>query len=356
MEVTQRPGIDLAPTPPLDGLRGVAIVAVLATHISFLDDGAYRFALRGGYLGVDVFVVLSAFLIGSVLLRSLSTDRFSTGDFARRRLRRLWPALLVFLVVESIVALGFGESVLRQAGQVLWATTFTFNWQWLASSSPPFALAHLWSLALEAQFYVLMAFGLVLGRRWLNRPVAVAAALGGLALLVALWRAWLFHRGVPIAELYVRTDTRADSMALGLAAAVLWRAGLLSRRTLTAVSVPAVVFLAGCLVFVGVESSWLYRGGFTLVAIAAAVVVATVATSDTWGNNVLSGRPLRWIGARSYSLYLWHLPIYIWFVEVVPDAPVLLTAPLAIAASVGVAMVSFRWIEARSLAVWRVAE
>ena len=106
---------DLEPTPALDGLRGVAILAVLATHLAFLDDGSYRFALRGGYLGVDVFIVLSAFLIGSVLLRSLESGSFSTGSFAWRRLRRLWPALGVFLVVETPVRLTDAQKdLLRQ--------------------------------------------------------------------------------------------------------------------------------------------------------------------------------------------------------------------------------------------------
>lgn len=350
------PARELGPTPALDGLRGVAILAVLATHIAFLDDGSSRFALRGGYLGVDVFIVLSSFLIGTVLLRSLARGRLDGAAFAGRRLRRLWPALLVFLVVETPIALAFGETLSRQATQVVMALTFTFNWQWTLGDVPPFALVHLWSLAVEAQFYVLLAVGLVLARRHLHRARLVVVVLVLAALLVALWRWWLAQRGVPEAELYVRTDTRADSMLLGLAAAVAWRHRLVPERVLVVLAAVAGGFLGLCFLVVPVGAAWLYRGGFTLVAAAAAIVVVAVATGGTWAARIAGARWLRWVGARSYSLYLWHLPIYIWFVEVVPDAPVQLTAPLAVACSIAVAMASFRWIEARSLASWRAAE
>jgi len=347
---------DLEPTPALDGLRGVAILAVLATHLAFLDDGSYRFALRGGYLGVDVFIVLSAFLIGSVLLRSLESGSFSTGSFAWRRLRRLWPALGVFLVLETPVALAFGEALRTQLVQVGMAMSFTFNWQWTFGDVPPFALVHLWSLSVEAQFYVVMAVGLVLARRHLHRTGVVLGALVAGALLVAVWRAWLTGRGVPLGELYVRTDTRADSMFLGLAAAVAWRRRWFDTRVLRFAAVVAVVFLAVCFIAVPVTSVWLYRGGFTLVALAAATTVAAVATAGTWASGAVDRGWLRWVGARSYSLYLWHLPVYIWCVELVPDAPLAATAPVVVVLSLLVAAVSFRLVEAPSLAPWRRAE
>lgn len=347
---------DLGPTPPLDGLRGVAILAVLATHVAFLDDGSSRFALRGGYLGVDVFMVLSSFLIGTVLLRSLAGGGLDGPGFARRRLRRLWPALLVFLAIETPVALWFGEDLGRQVTQVGLAASFTFNWQWTLGDIPPFALVHLWSLAVEAQFYVLLAVGLVLARRHLHRTRLVVVALLVGAVLVAAWRWWLAARGVPRGELYVRTDTRADSMLLGLAAAVVWRHRLLPERVVPVLAALAAVFLGLCFLFVPVDADWLYRGGFTLVAAAAALIVTGVATGGTWAAQASGVAWLRWVGARSYSLYLWHLPIYIWFVEVVPDAPVGVTAPLAVACSFLVAVASFRWIESRALAPWRAAE
>ena len=360
MELSSPPPVadvrDLGPTPALDGLRGVAILAVLATHVAFLDDGSSRFALRGGYLGVDLFIVLSSFLIGTVLLRSLAGGGLDGVGFARRRLRRLWPALLVFLAVETPVALWFGEEVGRQAAQVGLAVSFTFNWQWSWGEVPPFALVHLWSLAVEAQFYVLLAVGLVLARRHLHRARLVVAVLVCGAVLVALWRWWLASRGVPRGELYVRTDTRADSMLLGLAAAVAWRHRLVPVRAVPVLAAGAAAFLAVCFLVVPVDAAWLYRGGFTVVAAASALVVAGVATGGTWASRAGGIRWLRWVGARSYSLYLWHLPIYIWFVEVVPEAPVQVTAPLAIAASFLVAVASFRWIESRALAPWRAAE
>lgn len=356
-DVVDRPVRELGPEPALDGLRGAAIVAVLATHVSFLDEGSYRFALRGGFLGVDLFIVLSAFLISSVLLRSTAGGApLDAGDFARRRLRRLVPPLAVFLVIESVVALAFGASAREQLLQVVLALTFTGNWQFSFGHQPPFALLHLWSLAVEAQFYVLMALGVVALRRRLRRPWVAVGGLVVAALLVAVWRWWLFQRGVSIQALYERTDTRADSMFLGVAAAVVWRRRLLPDGAVRVAGVAGAAVLLVCAVMVSVTDAWLYRWGFTVVAAASALLVAAVATGTGGLWRAMSWSPLRWVGARSYSLYLWHLPTYILIVAIMPGAPLVVKGVLALVGSVIAAVLSFRWIETRALAAWRREE
>jgi peptidoglycan/LPS O-acetylase OafA/YrhL len=355
----QWPARRLGPQPRLDGLRGAAILAVLATHVVFLDSGSDRWALRGGFLGVDVFLGLSAFLIAAVLLREIddTTDAgrpsLDRAGFARRRARRLYPPLVVFLAIEGPIAVVLGTPLGEQVRQSVLAVTFTSNWQLSWGHQPPFALVHLWSLAMEAQFYVLMALGLWWARRLLRRPERLVAWLLLGAVAVCLWRMWLHQRGVDLEALYERTDARADSMFLGVAAAVAWRSRLVPDRVLRALGVAGGAVLLWSFTMATPTSGWLFSGGFTVVAASAAAVVAAAATGTGLVAAVGGWAPLRWLGAISYSLYLWHLPIYLWTVRAVPDAPLAVRAAVAVAASVAVGWLSYRLVEVRVLATWR---
>jgi peptidoglycan/LPS O-acetylase OafA/YrhL len=348
--------------PQLDGLRGLAILAVLGTHVVFLDGGSYEWALRGGFLGVDVFLALSAFLIGAVLLREL--DRTAAGgepaldgrDFARRRARRLYPPLVVFLVLEGVVAVAIGTGLGEQLLQSASALTFTANLQLGWGHQPPYELVHLWSLSLEAQFYLLMAVGLWWGRHRVRQPDRLVALLLLGAVGVAMWRLWLYRHGVDLEALYERPDARADSMFLGVAAALVWRSRLVGERALRLGGAAGAAALGVVLVVATPSSAWLFEGGFTLVAAAAAAMVAAAAGGTGAVAALGRWKPLRWFGAISYSLYLWHLPLYLWTVRALPDAPLALKATVAVGSSIAVAWLSFRFVEASGLAAWRRRE
>lgn len=341
--------------PELDGLRGLAILAVLATHLIFLNAGDDAWSLRGGFLGVDVFLALSAFLIGSVLLNEV--DRTGTVDgtrFARRRIRRLYPPLVVFLVLQAVIsAVVLGVTYREELLQAVLALTFTANWQLSLGHQPPYTLVHLWSLSLEGQFYLLMAVGLWLGRRRIGRPERVVAALVLAAACVALWRLALYRWGVALPALYERTGARADSMLLGVAAAVAWRSGIVSDRRLRTLGMGGVAFLAVAMVAASPGSPWLFQGGFTVVAAAAAVAVAAAATGRGVVARIGSASPLRWVGSISYSLYLWHLPVYVWVAHVMSDAPLGPKVVVAVSGSVLAGWLSFRVVESRVLPTWR---
>lgn len=340
--------------PRLDALRGVAVLGVLATHVVFLDDGDPTWSLRGGFLGVDIFLVLSGFLIGSVLLERMDRDRrIDARDFVVRRARRLLPALVVFLAVESVVAVAIGTSLGDQVRQVVLALTFTANLQLSWGIQPPFELVHLWSLSLEVQFYVLLALIVSTSRRVLDRSKAAVCVLVLAAVGVAVWRLFLYQRGIDPVALYERPDVRADSMLLGLAAAIAWRAGLVGRRALTLAGLSGAAVLLGAAVVAEPDAAWLYAGGFTLIAAASGAVVLAI-TADA-GPVARAGdvRVLRWFGMISYSLYLWHLPVYLWTVRALPEAPLWIVALVAVPAAVGVAAVSFHLVERRMLAAWR---
>lgn len=353
----------------LDGLRGLAIASVLAMHIVFLGEGSHGLELPGGFLGVDIFVVLSAFLISSVLLREIDRWRedeqgenqgtrhavnpVDLAGFTRRRARRLYPPLLVFLAIEAPIAVILGTPVGTQIRQMILAVTYTFNWQQVWGSQAPFALDHLWSLALEVQFYVLLALGFAwAARRIRSGQVAVWLMMAG-ALVVALWRAHLFDAGVPLEELYQRTDTRLDLMFMGVVAALVYRMELLSDQLMRYLGALGLAFLAVAVVVAEPGSSWLYLGGFSSVATASAVMVAGASTGSGLVAFVGGLRPLRWLGTISYSLYLWHLPIYLWVARALSGQPVGVRIVVAIPAAIAVGWISFQVVEARFLASWR---
>jgi peptidoglycan/LPS O-acetylase OafA/YrhL len=346
----------------LDGLRGLAILAVLATHVIFLDAGRSTWSLRGGFLGVDVFLVLSGFLIGGVLIRQVAATGTVDGrDFARRRLRRLLPPLVLLLAVQAPVALALGATAGEQVLQAVLALTFTSNWQLSFGHRAPFELVHLWSLSMEGQFYALCALGAWCVRRRLVDPAAAGRVavrpllfgLGAIALAAATWRIVLFERGVPLEALYERTGARLDSLALGVGALIVWRHRVVSDRVLRAGGAVGLGVLGVAWVVAEPSSTWLYLGGFTVIALAAGLVVAAAATGAGSVARLGDLRPLRWIGTISYSLYLWHLPIYIWVMRGLPDAYLWQRITIAVPASFIAAWLSFRLVESRVLADWR---
>ncbi|MEN3314084.1 MAG: hypothetical protein V7605_318 [Acidimicrobiaceae bacterium] len=371
------PGPTLRYRAPLDGLRALAVMAVLAYH------GDLVWA-RGGFIGVDVFFVLSGFLItGLILVDHQSYGRVRLGRFWRRRALRLLPALIVVLVGVSVaVPLLAPDQNWRLGDDLLAALAYVSNWRLIyqhqsyfqAIGRPP-VLQHLWSLAVEEQFYlvwpVVVAVALRAGitRRRMVRLIVVAA-VGSAALMAALYRP-----ADDPSRVYYGTDTRAAALLVGAAVAFLWNWGGAGRtagghdtdagaesappaapRRGRAVAVRALLEAAGVAALVGLGlcvrgldqlRPGLYRGGFLGVAMLAAVVVAVgAAERRTLVGRVLGWRPLVWLGRRSYGVYLWFWPV---FMLTRPHADIDLTGyPLfALRASVTVALAtaSYRFVE-----------
>jgi peptidoglycan/LPS O-acetylase OafA/YrhL len=307
--------------PALDGLRAAAVTAVLLYHA----DVTWA---RGGYLGVDAFFVLSGFLITSLLLAEWqTTSAIDLPQFWRRRARRLLPALFLVLGAVALFAAAWAPADMlhRLRGDAFATIGYVANWRFIASGQSYFAqfaspspLQHVWSLAIEEQFYLVwpLVFLVLLRITRGSRPalLGITAALAtGSALLMGV----LFTPGTDPARVYYGTDTRAQSLLIGAALAlVLERRAVGTTRTGRHLLHAAAIGAGGLLLLAWSrtpgDADWLYRGGLAVTAVLVAVVISSV-TTDTPGplGRLLSVRPVRWIGAISYGLYLWHWPVYV---------------------------------------------
>jgi peptidoglycan/LPS O-acetylase OafA/YrhL len=305
--------------PWLDGLRGVAILAVLAYHLQFLP---------GGFLGVDVFFVLSGFLITTLLIEEWQRHgSISFKCFYCRRILRLWPALFTLLLVCGLWALLFlsADAAWAMGKEILVTVCYVTNWPSLHGVRMSI-LGHAWSLSVEEQFYLIwpvLLYGMLRlrpGRGWIIFSVGVGI-VGSASLRAVLYRQHPF--GDPewqanVYRLYAGLDTRADSLLVGCLVGLLMAWHLLprSRSFVCGSSVAALLSAAG-LGYMFLHSvhahHQLYYGLFTGVALMVAVIlVRLVSAPSRLASLLLESRPLVGVGRISYALYLFHMPIICW--------------------------------------------
>lgn len=335
---SQEAGIRIPYLPGLDGLRGVAVLAVLLFHAGHL---------RGGWLGVDVFFVLSGFLITSLLIAEHHRDgRISMPAFWGRRAKRLLPALFAVLLAVAVHARVAApvDELARLRDQAFATLLYVANWEAISAASDywseyaaPTPLHHAWSLAIEEQFYLvwpLLVVAVLSLAKWSPRALgAVAVALSAVAVV---WSAWLFDVDQGTARVYYGSDTRAPALLLGAALAVGLRrwlkrganagqagdaqdgdtaAGALGRVAAPLGVVAVVALVAASLTLSGREPE-LYRGGLALLGCAsAAVILAVVLAPAGVVARFLATGPLRALGIVSYGVYLWHWPLYVILTE-----------------------------------------
>ncbi len=354
----------------LDGLRGVAILLVVLSHLDELTvDGVTELrghdltpvaplndVLDGGFLGVDLFFVLSGFLITTLLAQERrTTGAVRFGRFYARRALRLLPALYLFLAAHVVYAVVADLHPTNEAWSIGGALLYVSNW---VTADNLFrateGTGHLWSLAVEEQFYLAWPVLLLLLVRAdratrLLRAVLVLAVVG-----VALHRADLWSDGVHWLQVFVRTDTRIDALLLGALAAVLWggRTRPLPRRFAAAAWLAAAV-LVGILPFADFEEGFVYLGGFSLFALAAAVVVVAAVDGDWAGNRVLRLPALQLLGRVSYGLYLWHPLAFYAVRRWADDVPIVPRIALALAVSAVVTALSRVVVERPALRLKR---
>ncbi len=292
--------------PELDGLRGIAIISVLIHH------QLTPFSLNGGFLGVDLFFVLSGFLITGLLSAEFSkTNSISLKKFYMRRLLRLGPALALYLLGCLLVTIYTQQiSVTRQLKLIVLALVYSTNWrmafQWDTALDPT---AIIWSLSIEEQFYLVWPIVLFVCLALKIKRSHIAAALAVVIVAVLIHRFVMLSEGAFFTRLYYGTDTRADALLTGCLFALLPGANLVLRgkRWLNIAGVLSAVCLIYLMITMGFTDRLLYQGGFTLVALLCGVLIFVSAYSPPRILTViLSSLPLRWFGRISYGLYLWH--------------------------------------------------
>jgi peptidoglycan/LPS O-acetylase OafA/YrhL len=304
--------------PAIDGLRAVAVVMVIFYHLGWVS-------VPGGFLGVEVFFVVSGYLITSLLVAELGDHGYlDLGGFWARRLRRLLPALLLllgFLAVAAPVLAPDGVSSLRSDMPA--SLLYLANWwqvfgerSYFEATAAPDLLRHLWSLAIEEQFYLLWPpivaamYTRLWRRRWLLPVISASgAALSVLAMFL------LFDPDRDPSRVYYGTDTRASALLIGATLAFVWNPDV-SKRQVNPPPVladlmggAAIVVLALAITRYNDFDPDVYQGGFLLVSLATITLIVAGSTGHTVTAKLLSTAVLRAIGERSYGLYLWHWPI-----------------------------------------------
>ena len=333
------------------------MLAVIAFHL-------WPSRLPGGFLGVDVFFVISGFLITTLLLREGErTGRVDMIGFWRRRARRLLPALVIVVLASVVAAWMVSSDLLVDIDrQTIGALTFSSNWLEIGAGSDyfddtaPTLFVTFWSLAVEEQFYLFWPVALSASSRSAHTAVSRVRVALGLGVLSAVLMAVWFVPGSNPTRVYYGTDTHLFGLMIGAAVALAFAGdvGVLAQRRWSRLRRwVGFVALGGLIVMVltvDSASAFTYRGGIVLAALLTAVVVASLPGPPSALTTLTRQRPLAWVGERSYGIYLWHWPVILIVTALLPAAapgsdPTMATVLLSLGVTFTLAAASYRWIE-----------
>jgi peptidoglycan/LPS O-acetylase OafA/YrhL len=341
--------------PGIDAMRALAVLAVFGYHAGL------RW-VPGGFLGVDLFFVISGYLITSLLLREFERGgHVELGRFWLRRARRLLPAVAVLIAVSMVIGAIFEPSrVDSLRGDAISGLFYFANWHFVFANesyfehfATPSLFTHLWSLSVEEQFYLFWPLVFAAGMKLFGRGKLLLGVIAGALASVAL--AWiLFDPGGDASRVYYGTDTHAVGLLAGVALAMVWSpielrrhpSGPLVGPVLDAVGVLALGYVVLCFLRVHDYDLALWHGGYLWLAIATALLLAVLAHPAARLGPILGQRPMLWLGLRSYSFYLWHWPLLVltnYLIDVSLPRGILI--PLQLLATLALADLSYRYVE-----------
>jgi peptidoglycan/LPS O-acetylase OafA/YrhL len=336
----------LGQIPALDGIRGIGLVLVVGTHALLGFGGKYRDALPGGFIGLDAFFVLSGFLITSLLLGEQARNgRISLRGFYRRRALRLLPALFLLLAVHGLYAIATNLSMDKEITSNIVVLGYATNWYRATGHVMALGMGHLWSLAVEEQFYFVWPI-IIVGVLGIRRsPRLVYTVLVSGVVVVCVWRYYLWRHGTSLHALQERTDCRADSLLVGALTGQIFVRRALARVRYSTLAWPALALLTYVVWFLPARRAFWYAGGYTIVAIAAAILILAIAEGRWAGIALFNFAPFRKLGIVSYGVYLWHLPVFLVVIREMPNTSNLIRFIVAISLTAAFTAISWFGVE-----------
>ncbi|MEB6322317.1 acetyltransferase [Staphylococcus xylosus] len=303
--------------PGIDGLRAIAVIGIIIYHLN-------KQWLTGGFLGVDTFFVISGYLITSLLLFEYeSTGIINLKQFWLRRIRRLIPAMLVLVIVVTVATLIFKPGEIVNIKQDVFAAVFyVSNWWYIATDVNYFEqfafmpLKHLWSLAIEEQFYIIFPIVFILLLLTIKKYRNVTLVFWIISLISLLAMIIISQYQTGHSRVYFGTDTRLQTMLLGVIFAFVWppfklkrNPNYILRTIIDSIGVVAIALLLMLFFKVNDNSNWIYHGGFYLISLLTLFVIISAVHPSGYFAKILGNPLFIYIGKRSYSLYLWHFPV-----------------------------------------------
>ncbi|KAB3522866.1 acyltransferase family protein [Corynebacterium sp. zg254] len=340
--------------PGLDGLRTLAVAAVILYHLHVPG-------VVGGLLGVGVFFTLSGFLITSNLMRAWDTrGNLGLKTFWLRRFRRLMPASVITIIVTVLLTAALARHKLSEWGmEGVSALFYVNNWHMIFKEKSyfdnfggPSPLSHMWSLSVEEQFYLVWPLLLLLFLTVFRKRMIAMVLTFLVAVASFVWMWMLVEPGMDPTRIYEGTDTRAGGMLLG-ACLALWLSArkhkgqsvLPQRQVSTVMGAIGIAGIIALIALVEQESFFLYHGGLALLSVATVLAIFSVLHPDGFWNKFLGWEPLRWIGERSFGIYLWHMPVIAFLPQPWFDQNRVLGGVITVVVSVGLAALSWSIIE-----------
>ncbi|WP_086428966.1 acyltransferase family protein [Staphylococcus cornubiensis] len=305
--------------PGLDGIRAIAVIAIIIYHLN-------PQWLTGGFLGVDTFFVISGYLITSLLLTEYhNTGKIELVSFWLRRFKRLIPAVLFLVMGVLVLTLIFMPTEIQKVrADSIAAIFYVSNWWYIMQNVDYFEqfavqpLKHLWSLAIEEQFYLVFPIVLLALITFLRRVKSIRIAFSVLLIISMVTMMVLYVPNENVARVYFGTDTRIQTLLMGVLLALVWppfqlkaKVNHTMRMMIDTVGLGGLVILFICFKFVSETNSVLYYGGFFLISAVTLLVIASSVHPSGYFAKFLGNKLFTYIGSRSYSLYLWHYPIIV---------------------------------------------